>query len=190
MAARFEQARGDNQRAADYWRASLAAMPAVVANRSAGPRPRLSRREQQAAHGDHRCRPAAAARSLIRAVSRRRPSCRRCRPTGLIPTTERAPVVLTQPQPAAHQDQLITAPTTTEIPVPAPPPASRSTVPPIAGAAWRRPRIPHRRVQPNWRSRQQAAGSDGQAHTPNLQVRECRTRPAIIPRAARPIPGE
>ena len=27
MAARFEQARGDNQRAADYWRASLAAMP-------------------------------------------------------------------------------------------------------------------------------------------------------------------
>jgi tetratricopeptide (TPR) repeat protein len=27
LAARFEQARGDNQRAADYWRASLAAMP-------------------------------------------------------------------------------------------------------------------------------------------------------------------
>ena len=27
MAARFEQARGNNQRAADYWRASLAAMP-------------------------------------------------------------------------------------------------------------------------------------------------------------------
>ena len=27
MAARFEQARGDNQRAADYWRASIAAMP-------------------------------------------------------------------------------------------------------------------------------------------------------------------
>lgn len=28
MAARYEQARGDNQRAADYWRAALAAMPA------------------------------------------------------------------------------------------------------------------------------------------------------------------
>ena len=28
LAARYEQARGDNQRAADYWRASLAAMPA------------------------------------------------------------------------------------------------------------------------------------------------------------------
>jgi tetratricopeptide (TPR) repeat protein len=29
LAARFEQARGDNQRAAEYWRASLAAMPRV-----------------------------------------------------------------------------------------------------------------------------------------------------------------
>ncbi len=29
LAARYEQARGDNQRAADYWRASLAAMPAA-----------------------------------------------------------------------------------------------------------------------------------------------------------------
>jgi hypothetical protein len=29
LAARFEQARGDNARAADYWRASLAAMPEV-----------------------------------------------------------------------------------------------------------------------------------------------------------------
>ena len=28
LAARFEQARGDNQRAADYWRAAIAAMPA------------------------------------------------------------------------------------------------------------------------------------------------------------------
>ncbi len=30
LAARYEQARGDNERAADYWRASLAAMPAVT----------------------------------------------------------------------------------------------------------------------------------------------------------------
>jgi tetratricopeptide (TPR) repeat protein len=30
LAARYEQARGDNQRAADYWRASLAAMPAAT----------------------------------------------------------------------------------------------------------------------------------------------------------------
>jgi tetratricopeptide (TPR) repeat protein len=30
LAARYEQARGDNQRAADYWRASLAAMPATT----------------------------------------------------------------------------------------------------------------------------------------------------------------
>ena len=31
LAARYEQARGDNQRAADYWRASLAAMPPATA---------------------------------------------------------------------------------------------------------------------------------------------------------------
>ena len=31
LAARYEQARGDNQRAADYWRASLAAMPTASA---------------------------------------------------------------------------------------------------------------------------------------------------------------
>ena len=30
LAARYEQARGDNQRAADYWRAALAAMPATT----------------------------------------------------------------------------------------------------------------------------------------------------------------
>ena len=34
MAARFEQARGHNQRAADYWRASLAAMPPDAASRN------------------------------------------------------------------------------------------------------------------------------------------------------------
>ncbi len=138
MAARFEQARGDNQRAADYWRASLAAMPA------SSPTDRLA---HELAYPDVSTKPrkattAADLQQLLDPNNEPFPKTTKLPPLpayGPDPYSGRAPVVLTQPQPAAQQDQMITAPTTTEIPMPAPPPASRSTPPPIAVPMARAP---------------------------------------------------
>ncbi len=129
MAARFEQARGDNQRAADYWRASLAAMPA------SSPTDRLA---HELAYPDVSTKPrkattAADLQQLLDPNNEPFPKTTKLPPLpayGPDPYNGRVPVVLTQPQAAVPQNQLITAPTTTEIPVP--PPASRSTAPPIA----------------------------------------------------------
>jgi tetratricopeptide (TPR) repeat protein len=128
MAARFEQARGDNQRAADYWRASLAAMPA------SSPTDRLA---HELAYPDvstkaRKATTAADLQQLLDPNNEPFPKTTKLPPLpayGPDPYNGRAPVVLTQPQSAVPQGQLITAPTTTEMPVP--PPASRSTVPPI-----------------------------------------------------------
>src|SRR5580704_1469089 len=135
MAARFEQARGDNQRAADYWRASLAAMPA------SSPTDRLA---HELAYPDVSTKPrkattAADLQQLLDPNNEPFPKTTKLPPLpayGPDPYNGRAPVVLTPPQPSAPQDQLITAPTTTEMPVP---PASRSTAPPIAVPMARAP---------------------------------------------------
>ncbi len=136
MAARFEQARGDNQRAADYWRASLAAMPA------SSPTDRLA---HELAYPDvstkaRKATTAADLQQLLDPNNEPFPKTTKLPPLpayGPDPYNGRAPVVLTQPQSSAPQDQLITAPATTEIPVP--PPASRSTAPPIAVPMARAP---------------------------------------------------
>jgi cellulose synthase operon protein C len=138
MAARFEQARGDNQRAADYWRASLAAMPA------SSPTDRLA---HELAYPDvstkaHKATTAADLQQLLDPNNEPFPKTTKLPPLpayGPDPYNGRAPVVLTQPQSSAPQDQLITAPATTEIPVP--PPASRSTAPPIAVPMARAPDV-------------------------------------------------
>jgi cellulose synthase operon protein C len=117
MAARFEQARGDNQRAADYWRASLAAMPA------SSPTDRLA---HELAYPDVSTKPrkattAADLQQLLDPDNEPFPKTTKLPPLpayGPDPYNGRAPVVLTQPQPAVPQAQLITAPATTEIPVP------------------------------------------------------------------------
>ncbi len=138
MAARFEQARGDNQRAADYWRASLAAMPA------SSPTDRLA---HELAYPDvstkaHKATTAADLQQLLDPNNEPFPKTTKLPPLpayGPDPYSGHAPVVLTQPQSAAPQGQLITAPATTEIPVPTPPPASHSTAPPIAVPMARAP---------------------------------------------------
>jgi tetratricopeptide (TPR) repeat protein len=117
MAARFEQARGDNQRAADYWRASLAAMPA------SSPTDRLA---HELAYPDVSTKPrkattAADLQQLLDPNNEPFPKTTKLPPLpayGPDPYNGRAPVVLTQPQAAVPQGPLITAPATTEIPVP------------------------------------------------------------------------
>lgn len=126
-AARFEQARGDNQRAADYWRASLAAMPA------SSPTNRLA---HDLAYPDVNTKPhkASTAADLQRLLD---PDYEPFAKTAKLPPLPAygpdpyngtAPVVLTPAQPAvsAPQNQIISAPTTTEIDVPAAP-STRST---------------------------------------------------------------
>jgi tetratricopeptide (TPR) repeat protein len=129
-AARFEQARGDNQRAADYWRASLAAMPA------SSPTDRLA---HDLAYPDvnSKARKATTAADLQRLLD---PNYEPFAKTAKLPPLPAygpdpyngtAPVVLTPSQPAASvpQTQMITAPSTTEIPVPSAPSTHSSGMP-------------------------------------------------------------
>jgi tetratricopeptide (TPR) repeat protein len=128
-AARFEQARGDNQRAADYWRASLAAMPA------SSPTDRLAHdlAYPDVSNKSRKATTAADLQALLDPNNEPFPKTTKLPPLpayGPDPYNGRAPVVLTQPQAAAQQNQLITAPATTEIPMPAVQP-THSTAPPI-----------------------------------------------------------
>jgi len=116
MAARFEQARGDNQRAADYWRASIAAMPAT------SPTDRLA---HDLAYPDvsktpHKARTAADLQQLLNPDNEPFPKTTKLPPLpayGPDPYNGRAPVALPQPQPTAQQQApMITAPATTQIP--------------------------------------------------------------------------
>ena len=68
LAARYEQARGDNQRAADYWRAALAAMPPATPAGQAGARTGLSRAGHEISSRRDGCRFAPLARSRLRAI--------------------------------------------------------------------------------------------------------------------------
>jgi tetratricopeptide (TPR) repeat protein len=99
MAARFEQARGDNHRAADYWRASLAAMP------QASPADRLAH-ELVYPDQDMKARRAVTAADLQRLLDPNEepfPKTNKLPPLpsyGADPYNGRAPVDLSQPAPA------------------------------------------------------------------------------------------
>jgi tetratricopeptide (TPR) repeat protein len=132
-AARFEQARGDSQRAADYWRASIAAMPA------ASPTDRLA---HDLAYPDvsknaHKAHTTADLQQLLNPENEPFPKTTKLPPLpayGPDPYNGRPPVVLTQPQPIAQQQApMISAPTTTQIPVESAP-ATRSTTTQSASA--------------------------------------------------------
>ncbi len=140
MAARFEQARGDNQRAADYWRASIAAMPAVSAT---------DRLAHDLAYPDvsdkpRTARTAADLQQLLNPENEPFPKTTKLPPLpayGPDPYNGRAPVILGGPQAAAQQDQTISAPATTEIPVQETRSArSTETQLPIAQAPYAEPR--------------------------------------------------
>jgi len=133
MAARFEQARGDKQRAADYWRASIAAMPAT------SPTDRLAHElaYPDASKTAHKARTTAELQQLLNPDNEPFPKTTKLPPLpayGPDPYNGRAPVVLTTPEPVAQNQQqpMITAPATTEIPVPETA-ASRSATTPPAG---------------------------------------------------------
>ena len=136
MAARFEQARGDNQRAADYWRASLAAMPA------ASPTDKLA---HVMAYPDvsaktHKATTAADLQQLLNPDYEPFAKTTKLPPLpsyGPDPYNGRAPVVIGQPQPAVQYSPSVTVPTTTDVPVSAAP-ASRSTTIPVPAAAGAR----------------------------------------------------
>ena len=128
MAARFEQARGDNQRAADYWRAALAAMP------QASPTDRLA---HDLAYPDANTRPhkATTAADLQRLLD---PNNEPFQKTAKLPPLPAygpdpyngtAPVVLTQPQGIAQTSPMVTVPTTTEMPVYAAPAGGSQALP-------------------------------------------------------------
>ncbi len=136
MAARFEQARGDNQRAADYWRASLAAMP------KAAPTDRLA---HDLAYPDVNTRPhkATSAADLQRLLD---PNYEPFQKTAKLPPLPAygpdpyngtAPVMLAQQQQgnAPLQAGMITAPSTTRIEVPAPAPTRAASAPPPVAPA-------------------------------------------------------
>jgi tetratricopeptide (TPR) repeat protein len=135
MAARFEQARGDNQRAADYWRASIAAMPA------SSPTDRLA---HDLAYPDvsnkaHKARTPADLQLLLNPENEPFPKTTKLPPLpayGPDPYNGRAPVVLSQTQPTAQMQQppIITAPATTQIPAPAAPATHPATTLPVPTA--------------------------------------------------------
>ena len=142
MAARFELARGDKQRAADYWRASIAAMPAT------SPTDRLA---HELAYPDvsnkpHKARTTAELQQLLNPENEPFPKTTKLPPLpayGPDPYNGRAPVVLAQPQPTAQQQQepMITAPATTQIPVQSRP-ATNSTSTPLPVPMARAPSSP------------------------------------------------
>jgi cellulose synthase operon protein C len=128
MAARFEQARGDNQRAADYWRASLAAMPA------ASPTDKLAHimAYPDVSGKTHKATTAADLQQLLNPDYEPFAKTAKLPPLpsyGPDPYNGRAPVVIGQPQPAVQQSPLITVPTTTDVPVSAVPSSHTTTIP-------------------------------------------------------------
>jgi len=124
LAAKFEQARGDIQRSADYWRAALAAMPA------GSPTDRLA---HDLAYPDqdnnpHKATTAADLQRLLdpnyAAANEPFQKTVKLPPLpayGPDPYLGAAPVIIPQPQQTvARESDVPTAPTTTEIPLPEP----------------------------------------------------------------------
>ncbi|HEV2445429.1 MAG TPA: cellulose synthase subunit BcsC-related outer membrane protein, partial [Candidatus Sulfopaludibacter sp.] len=147
MAARFEQARGDNQRAADYWRASIAAMPQPSATDTLA---------HQLAYPDvsnkpHTARTNAELQDLLNPNSEPFAKTTKLPPLpayGPDPYLGRAPVVVTPAQPGAQpQPPMVTAPATTQVPLETPP-ATRSTSTPLPVPMARAPDPTQPNAQP------------------------------------------
>jgi tetratricopeptide (TPR) repeat protein len=133
LAARFEQARGDNQRAVDYWKASLAAMP------QASPADRLAHTLVYPDQ-DGKARRAVTAADLQHLLD---PNYEPFQKTtklpplpayGADPYSGRAPVDLSQPQTVQPQNQWANPSTTENPPSNGPDVNSAGTNPPMAQA--------------------------------------------------------
>lgn len=127
LAARFEQARGDNQRAADYWRAALAAMPANsptdrLAHDLAYPDESTRPRKLRTAGDLQRLlNPDYAASSEPFAKTVKLPPLPAYGPDPYQGTAPIPVVVVQAPATVAQQAQVPTAPATTEMEAPAAP---------------------------------------------------------------------
>ncbi|MFP5235859.1 MAG: cellulose synthase subunit BcsC-related outer membrane protein [Acidobacteriota bacterium] len=189
MAARFEQARGDNQRAADYWRAAIAAMPAgSPANRLAH---ELDYPEQSTA--THKAVTANDLQRLLNPGNEPFAKVTELPPlpsygpdpyvTGAVPAplgapqTVAPPLSTTSPQTAAEQAPMLTAPATTLIPAPQPTPPAAPVKAPTPQSSKKTKN--HRRS---------STGLTGQMHlTPSEENVESTTPPAeIAPAQAAP----
>ena len=196
LAARFEQARGDNQRAADYYRASLAAMPQTT------PADRLAHTLVYPDQ-DMKARRAVTAADLQHLLD---PNYEPFQKTtkvpplpayGSDPYSGAAPVDLTRPQPA-RQTQWSAALSTTEVPSPSAA-VSNSTVnayPPIeapsqpgATVGYGQPSVPQASVnnlpapQPAYSAPRQGKSSNqsaymGSMHLPAADQKVRSSRPA------------
>ena len=164
MAARFEQARGDNQRAADYWRASLAAMPAT------SPTDKLAHElaYPEVSNQPHKARTTAQLQDLLNPENEPFPRTTKLPPLpayGPDPYNGRPPVMLTpQQQPAAQQQPVVTAPATTTIPMETAP-AARSTGTPLPVPMARAPD----NMQPNAQPAAHPATTGQPKHTTSHQ---------------------
>jgi len=131
LAARFEQARGDNQRAVDYWKASIAAMP------QASPADRLAHTLVYPDQ-DQRARRAVTAADLQHLLDPNYEPFQRTTKLpplpayGADPYSGRAPVDLSQPQPAQPQNQWANPSSTENPPSNSPDMNSAGTNPPMA----------------------------------------------------------
>ncbi len=207
LAARFEQARGDNQRAADFWRASIAAMPQGT------PTDRLA---HDLAYPDVNTKPhtARTAGDLARLLdptyaAANEPFQKTVKlpplpAYGPDPYLGTAPVVIGQQQNTiARQTELPTAPATTQIPLPQPtrsttttqrssapqtpelevPSAANGTA--TAGAATAASPATHKRSR---KSKQNAAstGYSGQMNLPTTEENITNTEPALPARTQAP----
>jgi tetratricopeptide (TPR) repeat protein len=123
LAARYEQSRGDNQRAADYWRASLAAMP------QASPADRLAH-ELVYPEQDTKARRAVTAADLAHLLDPNyEPFAKTTKVAplpayGKDPYAPGAPVDLSQPQPAQQQPPAVQQQTQQPLPWAAAPAAT------------------------------------------------------------------
>ncbi len=136
LAARYEQARGDNERAADYYRASIAAMPAVTP---------VDRLAHELVYPDtdlqpHRAVTAADLQHLLDPDYTPFDKTTRLAPLpayGPDPYEGSAPVVLPQAQPASQAPSPVnTQPDSHDLP---PPPVPQSSIEPEPSGTSRRP---------------------------------------------------
>lgn len=185
MAARFEQARGDKQRAADYWRAAIAAMPAgSPANRLAHQLdyPEVSSRTQKAVTPNDLQRLLDPGNEPFAKVTKL-PPLPSYGPDPYTGASTLPMVGVPQPtvaqqgaaqQPPTSQYPVITAPTTTYVPVPQP----TATAPQPATTQSTTPGT----LRKNKKRRKTDGGLSGQVSLP--QSEENITTTDVLPQAA------
>ena len=157
LAARYEQARGDNERAADYYRASIAAMPAVTP---------VDRLAHVLDYPDtdlqpHRAVTAADLQRLLNPDDTPFDKTTKLPPLpayGPDPDEGAAPVVLPQAQPAPQAPSPVNAqPDSHDLPPPPAPQSSLEPVPAISGTAPRSARLAPQQEHPE---RHEVSGHD------------------------------